>query len=147
MPFTENDRHTLGDREQRGMRADTSTADRPLREPQLSVFVTEPHLGLRVVHVMGEIDLSTAPQLRDDLRTQLSYRPDALILDFGAVSFLAVCGLSVLGELANEAGEQGVRLRLVATDRSVCRPLELTRLTERIPCHAALYDALNFCLD
>ncbi len=119
-----------------------------LDDPQLSLFVTQPDLGVRVLHAVGEIDLNTRERVRTWLLEQLSTAlPHTLVLDFSGISFLAVCGLSLLEEIDQTARRCGTHVRLVATTRAVTRLLDFSALDERIPAHASVQDALDCCLD
>ena len=57
----------------------------------------------RVVVAQGEIDVATAPELRDLLRDELALSPKKLIIDMADVSFIDSSGLSEL--VAFKAGE------------------------------------------
>jgi anti-anti-sigma factor len=52
--------------------------------------------GLRIVQVMGELDMLTAPALRDCLRIQLIMKPNTLVIDLNEVEFLGAAGVRVL---------------------------------------------------
>lgn len=119
-----------------------------LDDPLLSLSVTQPALGVRVVHAVGEIDLNTRERVRTWLLEQLcTAPPHTLVIDFSGISFLAVCGLSLLDELDQTARHYGTQVRLVATTRAVTRLLEFSALDERIPTHASIQDALDSCRD
>ena len=49
-----------------------------------------------VVVAQGEIDIATAPELRDLLRAELAASPEKLIIDMAEVSFIDSSGLSEL---------------------------------------------------
>lgn len=114
----------------------------------LTVFVTKLVLGVRVIHVVGEIDLGTKDRvharLLDELTTALPY---AAVIDFSGVSFLGVCGLALLDQIDHTARRSGTQVRLVATTRAVTRLVELDALDQRIPTHTSIQDALNHCLN
>ncbi len=117
-------------------------------DPLLSLFVTQPAPGVRVVHAVGEIDLSTSERVHTSLLEQLSTAlPHTLVIDFSRVSFLAVRGLSLLDEIDQTARHYGTQVRLVATTRAVTRLVEFSALDERIPTHASIPEALDHCLD
>lgn len=54
------------------------------------------HEGRTILHVVGEIDVSTAPRLRDELSRVISEGSHDLIVDLSDVPFLDSTGLGVL---------------------------------------------------
>jgi anti-sigma B factor antagonist len=84
-----------------------------------------------VVRVVGEIDLATAPHLRDRL-TELPHDSGTVIVDLSEVTFLDSTGLSVLvaswKRLSN--GEDKGDLRLVVNRPAIERILEVTGLAQ-----------------
>ncbi|HEY4021503.1 MAG TPA: STAS domain-containing protein [Pseudonocardiaceae bacterium] len=94
-----------------------------------------------VLTVAGEIDMTTAPALEDAVRQSLAERPARLVIDLTGAEFLSSAGIAVL-VLAHRNGA-GVALRVVASDRVVLRPLELTGLIGDL----AIYSSLETALD
>ncbi|UOZ03146.1 STAS domain-containing protein [Amycolatopsis sp. WQ 127309] len=89
-----------------------------------------------VVAVVGEVDLSTAPMLRHALDEALARTPRRIVVDLSFVRFLNTAGLEVLLDAHHRAGP-ATDLRLVSTTRATWRPLELTRMHERLVVHAS----------
>jgi anti-sigma B factor antagonist len=83
--------------------------------------------GVRVMHVVGEIDTLTAPVLRDRVNEQLA-DVSLLVLDLSDVTFLGSAGLAVLVAAKDEAAQRKCRLLLVLGSRIVSRALEATGL-------------------
>ncbi|MEJ2854233.1 MULTISPECIES: STAS domain-containing protein [unclassified Saccharothrix] len=81
-----------------------------------------------VCAVSGEVDLWTAPRLRDSLVAQLRPAGPDLVADLGEVGFLGAAGLAALVEARSEADAFGVRFCLVARTRPVLRPLAVAGL-------------------
>ncbi|OXM72746.1 MULTISPECIES: STAS domain-containing protein [Amycolatopsis] len=85
-----------------------------------------------VVTVTGEIDAGTVIHLRDGLDAARAGAPvpppRAVVLDLQQVGFLDSGGLALLVEVSRECAAAGQDLTLVATNRGVLRPLELTGL-------------------
>jgi anti-anti-sigma factor len=79
------------------------------------------------IGVVGELDLVTAPVLRDELARQHA-RGRRVVLDLRAVTFLDSTGLVLLMESARGEGEVLLRRELSA---SVARLLEITK-TEQL---------------
>jgi anti-anti-sigma factor len=93
-----------------------------------------------VLTVAGEIDMTTAPALEDAVRQSLAEGPAMLVIDLSGAEFFSSAGIAVL--MLAHRNESGVALRVVATDRIVLRPLELTGLTDDL----AIYDSLDTAL-
>ena len=108
----------------------TTTAGTPV-----TIAATESATGVPVLHVAGEVDLSTIGCVREAI-TQLCH-PRGLVLDLTAVTFFAVCGVDLLVEAAAR-----VPVRVVADSRAVLRVLAATRVDGQIPCETTLTDAL-----
>jgi anti-sigma B factor antagonist len=83
----------------------------------------------RVVTVHGEIDLLTAPALRERLDALTAEPCPDLVLDLRAVSFIDCAGLSVLCRARNRVLARSGRLRLVGAGAFLRRVLRHTGLT------------------
>lgn len=81
-----------------------------------------------VLTVSGEIDMTTAPTLENAVRQALTARPAILVIDLTDVEFFSSAGIAVL--VLAHRNESGADLRVIADDRTVLRPLELTGLTD-----------------
>lgn len=79
--------------------------------------------------ITGEIDLASAPQLRDVALEALRGSPGALHLDMSAVTFMDSIGLHVLLATKRRADLAGVRLLLIEPSRAVTRLLQVTGLS------------------
>jgi anti-sigma B factor antagonist len=86
--------------------------------------------GIEVIDVQGEIDMYTAPRLRElliDLVSQGSYR---LVVNLDKVGFLDSTGLGVLvGGLKRVRAHDG-SLDLVCTQQRILKILKITGLTQ-----------------
>lgn len=101
------------------------------RTEDLGVDVEVPRPGVHVVRAAGELDMLTAPTLRDALLAELADRPARLVIDLTEVSFLGSNGLAVLVETRKAADGAGVGLHLTGVSHPpVARPLELTGLVD-----------------
>ena len=97
--------------------------------------------GYAIVTPAGELDIATAPQLRECLLAFLPARP-ALVVDLNQVSFCDATGLGVLAGAANRARASGTSLHLVCSRTDIRRLFELTGLARRIPLARTLDEAL-----
>ena len=85
-----------------------------------------------VVAVEGELDLFTAPFLRDEVRDAIKQDSSKLVLDLGELSFMDSSGLSVLIEAWRLATGEGGGVALAAPQAPVARILRTTGLDRRI---------------
>lgn len=107
----------------------------------LTVSVTLRHGDLVVLTGRGEIDLYTAPILR---QAMASHEDAArMVLDLTAIGFCGVAGAHVLDEGARRAAAQRRRLSMVVATIAVKRLLQLTGLDRRIPTYPDLPAALR----
>jgi anti-sigma B factor antagonist len=96
-----------------------------------------------IVEVGGEIDVYTAPKLRErlvDLVTAGNYH---LIVDMEGVEFLDSTGLGVLvGGLKRVRAHDG-SLRLVCTQERILKIFRITGLTKVFPIHSTVEEAVE----
>jgi len=96
----------------------------------LSVETVPVDGGTRLV-LTGEVDCSTAPQLRRALDAAFDDdddQPRVVTVDLEAVTFLDSAGLSTLAIAHRTAVGRGVRLRVLVATRAVSRALQVTGL-------------------
>lgn len=83
------------------------------------------------VHVAGELDLATSPQLRQTLRAvQLHAR--MIVLGLRELTFMDTAGVGVILDAAEDARREGGRLILVHGPPQVDRMLTLTGVSEQV---------------
>ena len=104
---------------------------------------TEERAGWKVVHVTGEIDLRTAPELRERLAVLLDEGAEQLVLDLDDVRFIDSTALSVLVGAHKRLVRRGAVLHLVSNGRQVVRVLAVTGLSRVFAVHDSLDDALG----
>ena len=80
-----------------------------------------------VLRISGEVDISTAPQLRERLQ-QLDSR--SVVVDLSAMTFIDSTGLGVLVGAFKRLRESGGDLVLRAPTRATRKVLELTGLSQ-----------------
>ena len=98
--------------------------------------------SVAIVSATGAIDMLTAPELAQAIRTSLDKQPTAVIVDLTDVDFLASAGMQVL-VAANEDAEPDTRLVVVADGPATSRPLKITGITDFIDLYPNLDDALE----
>ncbi|MGH3669098.1 MAG: STAS domain-containing protein [Pseudonocardiaceae bacterium] len=96
--------------------------------------------------VAGEVDLLTAPTLREKLTGAINGVPGHLVIDLAAVAFLASIGLNVLVEVlaAQEAANRHLAL-VVDHNRAVTHPLQATGLDQVFDIYAEVSIAVEAC--
>ncbi|HVX70113.1 MAG TPA: STAS domain-containing protein [Mycobacteriales bacterium] len=110
-------------------------------DPDLSVSIRSE--GDRtVVAVSGEIDVYTAPKLREHLIDLVANGQYQLIVDLEAVDFLDSTGLGVLvGGLKRVRSHDG-SLHLVCSQDRILKIFRITGLTKVFPIHSNIDEAL-----
>jgi len=91
--------------------------------------------GVTVVTVRGEVDVATAPTLKDQLASCGERGDRYLVVDLRGVPFLDSTGLGVLVGAAKRQRDNGGDLCLVATEPRVVKVFEITGLLEMLPIH------------
>ena len=95
--------------------------------PLIDLAVTGP-TSEPTLHVGGEIDMATAPQLRDALADLVDSGARSITLDLGAVGFVDSSGLGVLVGALRRQDQSGGRLRIESPQDSVRKVFEITGL-------------------
>lgn len=91
-----------------------------------------------MVTVGGEVDLYTAPQLRDELVEALEGGARRLVIDMSRVEFCDSTGISVLLSAMKRSRDKEGDLELVAPKPAVTKVLEVTGLDEVFTIHPDL---------
>lgn len=94
-----------------------------------------------IVQPEGEIDLATAPRLREQLLDAIRVGQHHLIVDLEHVHFMDVSVLNALLAARQQATESGGSLRLVCTHPRQLKILQLTGLCTVFPIHDSTEDA------
>ena len=95
-----------------------------------------------IVQVGGEIDVYTAPKLREQLVDLVNAGQYHLVVDMENVEFLDSTGLGVLvGGLKRVRAHEG-SLRLVCTQERILKIFRITGLTKVFPIHDTVADAV-----
>ena len=98
--------------------------------------------GIEVVDVEGEIDVYTAPRLRELLIDLVNNGHYQLVVNMEKVEFLDSTGLGVLvGGLKRVRAHDG-SLHLVCTQERILKIFRITGLTKVFPIHASVAEAV-----
>jgi anti-sigma B factor antagonist len=84
------------------------------------------------VALTGELDISSAPQLDDQLAKVEAAGPPVIVLDLRALEFMDSTGLRTVVTADGRARDQGRRLVIVRGPDAVNRVFSVTRLDERL---------------
>jgi anti-sigma B factor antagonist len=104
---------------------------------------TENWVGrVAVVAASGDLDMLTAPQLRDAVEAALGKSPTALVVDLSHVEFLGSAGMQVLMETHNQTQGADTKFAVVADGPATSRPLKITGIADLID----LYESLDVAL-
>ncbi|WP_176929560.1 STAS domain-containing protein [Lentzea albidocapillata] len=109
------------------------------KESSLLTVRTAEVAGLMVVAVEGEIDVDTADDVLTAVRLGFAADGPALIADLTLVSFFGSTGISTLISAHELAEEHGKKLHIVAPQRAVRRPLQVTGVADVL----SLYDSVE----
>ncbi|KUH93675.1 MULTISPECIES: STAS domain-containing protein [Mycobacterium] len=105
---------------------------------------TENWVGrVAVVAASGDLDMLTAPQLRDAVQAALGKDPVGLIVDLTSVEFLGSAGMQVLMETHNQTDGTATKFAVVADGSATSRPLKITGIADLIDLFSSLDAALD----
>lgn len=88
--------------------------------------------GMMTLHVTEELDLATAPALRDDVSQALTSRPHTLILDLAGCAFAGVDAVDALVDVTASARRQGTTVLLLGLRPIVRRTISLLGVDDEL---------------
>ena len=91
---------------------------------------TERKDGAAVIHVSGEVDMSTSPDLRKVLQTEVKAKTAKIIVDLDGVSYIDSSGLATLVECLQGVRKYNGELFLAGLKQTVKDVFEIARLDE-----------------
>ncbi len=91
------------------------------------------HGDTPVISVVGEIDVATAPSLRERLANQEAADASVVVVDLSGVTFLDSTALGVLVGAYRRLDDAGGALRLVVVEPRILKVLEITDLISVFP--------------
>jgi anti-anti-sigma factor len=98
--------------------------------------------GVRVVGVVGELDIATSPDLRDLLADSEGTEDSPVVIDLTECEFIDSTGLATLLHGAGRERAGAGRVALVSSPGEVRKLLELTAIDRTIPVFETLDEAL-----
>jgi anti-sigma B factor antagonist len=96
-----------------------------------------------VLTVRGEIDVYTAPRLRQAIVDLVDSGAVNIVVDMEKVDFLDSTGLGVLVEGLKRVRTRGGDLSIVVTQDKIIKIFEITGLNKAFSLHTSLDDALG----
>jgi anti-sigma B factor antagonist len=96
-----------------------------------------------VVTLAGEIDISNADQVREDLLSILNRGATLLVVDMSATTFCDSAGLNALVRAFKRATASGAGMRLVVSAPSVLRVLAITGVDHLIDTYPSVAVAMG----
>lgn len=110
----------------------------------MDVTVTSRANGDRtIVEVTGEIDVYTAPALREELSSLIDAENTDLVVDLTQVSFMDSTGLGVLVGALKKVRTLGGDLQLIISQEKILKVFRITALTQVFTIHATLEESLQ----
>jgi anti-sigma B factor antagonist len=99
--------------------------------------------GWTVVEAKGEIDLYTAPKLKEELGSLVEQDRVRIVIDLADVEFLDSTGLGVLIGSLKRCRERDGDFALAAPRETVQKVLHITGLDKVFPIHATVDEATS----
>lgn len=99
--------------------------------------------GFSIVGVKGEVDVFTAPKLREQLIDLVDQGQNQIIVDLEDVDFLDSTGLGVLVAGLKRAKTHDGTLQIVCTKDKILKIFRVTGLTKVFPIHDSREAALS----
>jgi anti-sigma B factor antagonist len=99
--------------------------------------------GCTVLSVEGEIDVATAPQLRQEAVRLANAGRTLMIIDLSAVGFLDSTGLGVIVGILKRLRTHGGDLAIVGADDHVRKVFEITRISDVLGMYPTVDEACS----
>lgn len=99
------------------------------------------HLDYRVLALAGEIDMHTAPALRDQIFALIEEDRLPLVVDLTGISFCDSAGVNIAAAATKHAACHGVVLAVVGLRPRVDKIFRMTGMDRLIPTYATLPEA------
>lgn len=93
------------------------------------------HDRWRLIEVHGDLDVYTAPRLREFIVDEIANGSKCIAVDLGEVGFLDSTGLSVLVAALKRAKQEGGELVILRPNDQIQRILSITDLIKILPVH------------
>lgn len=105
----------------------------------MNFHITTSHADpYQVIHVAGEVDIATAPELQAALDKLAAEGETCLVIDLDEVTFLDSAGLRVLVAAHRSINDQRGQLRVVCQRGRIWDVFKLTNLDDVLSMHETL---------
>ena len=99
--------------------------------------------GTHVIALAGEVDLYTAPELKQELLNAIGDGAKEVVVDFSETTFIDSTTLGVLVGGVKRLRPNGGRLSIVCSDPNITKIFEITGLDRVFPIYPTRADALD----
>jgi len=99
--------------------------------------------AVTIVAVTGELDMASAPRLRQELVSLAAMGRRAVVIDLAGVDFLDSTGLGVVLGALKRVRAAGGDLALARAEPQVAKVFDITRLSDIIPLHDTVEAAVS----
>ncbi len=99
------------------------------------------HDNCAVLAVTGELDVATAPQLRQEAVRLATSGRTHLVIDLSGVDFLDSTGLGVIVGVLKRVRTHGGELAVAGAENHVRKVFDLTRVSDILPMYATADEA------
>lgn len=96
------------------------------------------------VTLVGEVDVYSAPRLKEELTARIEAGCDHLVVDMDRVGFIDSSGLGVLVSALRRARERDGGVRIVCTKENVLKIFRITGLDKVFPIFPDVPEAQSF---
>lgn len=114
----------------------------PVGDDACSVTTNWIHRDVVVVAILGDLDMATAPEVADAIRSAVEHGPGALIVDLSRVHFLASAGINLLISVHRDL-LPSKQFGVVADGPATSRPLTVIGVDTILAVYRTLDEALN----
>jgi anti-sigma B factor antagonist len=99
--------------------------------------------GFSIIILSGEVDVYSAPKLREVMKELVEQGRNNLVVDLEKVDFLDSTGLGVLVGGLKRVRQQEGELGLICNQEKILRVFRITGLTKVFPIYASRQDLLT----
>jgi anti-sigma B factor antagonist len=108
----------------------------------VQIEVEYPREGVALITIQGQLDVYTAPQLRQTLADLLNRDVSTVILDVSPVEYVDSTALGVLIGAVRRVSERSGSLKLVCNNERIRRIFQITGLAKIFEIYTTVPDAL-----
>lgn len=99
--------------------------------------------GTAIIALSGEVDLYTAPELKEELVRVIDAGARGVVVDLSRTTFIDSTTLGVLISGVKRLRPNGGSVELVVTDENIRKIFEITRLQHQFDTHEEVTDAIR----